>query len=145
MTTAHQTTRRALVAGVAFVTSAAALPAIAAVQSSDTADPIFAAIERWQRTRTEIDRFDAKNDSESPDAEAAVSAVWEARLLLAETAPTTLAGLAAYVSFLRCQSVDELETFFFDESGEHDEQLAFIESLDRSLASIVAAREAVRS
>ena len=85
-----------------------------------TADPIFAAIERCQK----IDN-------------------WETRALLAETAPTTLPGLAAYVSFLRHQSVDVLETFFFDEGG--NEQLAFIESLDRSLASIVPAREAVRS
>jgi hypothetical protein len=147
--TTRQTTRRALL-GAAAAVSAAALPAIAAVQSSDAADPIFAALDRWRKVETECDRLlNEESDggiNQSPAAEAAVRTVWQERMLLAETASTTLAGLAAYVSFLRRRSVDELEIFFFEDGdGEYNEQLAFIESLDRSLASITATHGEIQS
>ncbi len=140
--------RRVLVAGVASVASAVAAPAIAAIQSSDTADPIFAALERWQKIEIECHRLlDEESDggiNQSPRAAAAVEAIWEERLRLAETAPTTLAGLAAYVRFLHHQSAVVLETSFFESEGEHDEQLAFFESLDRSVASIAAAHGVIQ-
>jgi len=128
----------------------AAAPAIAAVQSPDAADPIFAALERWQKIETECDRLLAEESdggiNQSPRAEAAVKAIWEERLLLAATAPnTTLAGLAAYVRFLHHQSAVVLERSFFESEGEHNEQLAFFESLDRSVALIAAAHGVIQS
>jgi hypothetical protein len=76
-------------------------------------DPIFAAMERYLRAekRADGDRV--------------------ARERLAETAPTTLDGLAAFAHFLNHQSSVILKDAFFDNDREH---LAFYASLDRALA-----------
>jgi hypothetical protein len=135
-------TRRALVASTAAVPAAAALslPAIAAAEP----DPIFAAIEEYQRASDEygaaidaqaaIDRRpDGSLAIDSPDwknAEDRISqtctAYTQAIRKLSQTAPTTLAGLAAVLSFVigaNDQGDDLLSTFAEDKyKGSDDER-----------------------
>jgi hypothetical protein len=127
--------RRAVLAGIA-ATPALAAPAL--VLSGP--DPIFAAIENHRKldadfltlARSEdrllesgIKLLPAPGDHRTPEMVAAVDASVNARQSLANTVPTTAAGLAAYLDYLLTESV-VLGDFFFD--GD-DEALDFLESL----------------
>lgn len=128
---------------VASVVSASVLaPSIVSASFAEPAtsapDPIFAAIERYQRSAAESDRLcDLADAGEVVDCEACTGEVLASRLNLASTAPTTLLGLAAYARFLDHQSsVVFGEGFFDEELNDRAEQLAFFASLNRSLAGL---------
>jgi hypothetical protein len=125
------TSRRAVLAGIA------AAPALAvsafALTSVGTPDPIFAAIENhrkleadWLSLCRSKDELGEGDQEDTPELVAAGDAAVNARLLLANTVPTTPAGLAAYLDYLLNCSVVELETFFFDDD---DEIMPFLKSL----------------
>jgi len=133
--------RRAVLAGAA--TAAVALPSIAAPMLG--VDPIFAAIEAYRATdaawfaryRYEDDLAGkgikltpAPDDSRTPEMVALVNASIAARIALAETAPTTLAGLLAVLRFVREQSQDD---FLFDE-----ESTCFVASLEQAVLAMTA-------
>ncbi|NUJ81432.1 hypothetical protein HUN39_15645 [Methylocystis sp. FS] len=87
-----QTTRRAVMAGLAAA-PVAGLPAIAG--GATEADPIFAAIEKYQRA------YAAFNQSEEgPDQDAACSVYFDAEIDLHSTKPTTPAGAAKFLRFI---------------------------------------------
>jgi hypothetical protein len=138
--------RRSLVTSVATL-PALAVPAIAL--ASVEPDPIFAAIEKERAlnaafiARCEhedglreagIELTPAAGDHRTPEMVAAVNATVAARVGLANTAPTTLAGLVAYLDYVVVESErlsdPEMEVFFFD--GE-EETLDFVRSLARSV------------
>jgi hypothetical protein len=113
-----------------------------AVRLHGAGDPIFAAIERYERAMAKVDLiWDEPPETEGPDREVrmdeAAGVAKAARLALANTVPTTLAGLAELARFLNHQSNTVFETSFFDE--EMGELLPFFETLDRCVAGIVAA------
>lgn len=134
------------VASVASVSLVA--PSIAAPIGGDEAvpDPIFAELDRYLQLDRECDRLaDLYHDIDldAPDYRRAADAVVAARLSLAQTVPTTLAGLAAYARFLNHQSNVVLETSFFDE--DMGELLPFYVSLDRSLTAMCPDISSLRS
>jgi hypothetical protein len=135
-----------------IVSSVAALPALvvpaAAVAASTDPDPIYAAIEKERaleaafvaRCYQEDDLVDASvelepaapDDDRTPEMVAVVDAGVNARLELAKTAPTTLAGIIAYLDYLLAESERPSgadAVFFFD--GD-EETLMFVRSLARS-------------
>lgn len=127
--------RRTVLAGAAA--AAVPVPVLAA------ADPIYAAIEAHRRADTaflarcmlEDDlvergvRLDpATDDFRTPEMIAVVNASIAARASLANTTPTTTAGLAAYLDYVLTMSSDE---FLFD--GD-DETIDFLRSLARFAA-----------
>jgi hypothetical protein len=69
----------------------------------------------------------APDDYRTPAMVAAVNASRAARADLANTAPSTLAGLVAYLDFVLAQSCDLGQLFFDDD----DETRDFIRSLAR--------------
>jgi hypothetical protein len=93
-------------------------------------DPIFAAIERYECADAECLRIP---DEDEARLASAFEESRRARCALAETAPTTLDGLAALARFLDQQSSTVLETAFFDNDREH---LAFYANLNLSLMRI---------
>jgi hypothetical protein len=132
--------RRAVLAGAA--SAAVTAPAIA----TPTPDPIFAAIETYKlkdaawlaRARYEDELAEkgiklaaGRDDYRTPEM---VEAGIAARIALAETVPTTPAGLAALTGFLREQTT-ALGESFFDRDEEHE---AFFKSLDIAVCSILA-------
>src|SRR5260370_28723238 len=137
--------RRALVAGAA--TAAVALPAIAA--SVLEFDPIFAVIEAYKsnnaaflaRCRYE-DELEEKgirlecaiDDHRTPEMVALVDAEIAAGVAIAETAPTTPAGLAAVLRFIDEES-DKLGDFFF----ETDESQRFVRTMERAVLGMTGA------
>jgi len=143
--------RRSIVASAAAALPALAVPAVAL--ASTEPDPIFAAIEKERalntaflaRCRYEDDLVEAGvklapasgEDSRTPEMVAAVNAAVVARQELANTAPTTLSGLVAYIDYVLTESEKlsspGLEVFFFD--GE-EETLDFVRSLWRSAATM---------
>ena len=152
--------RRSLVASAASL-PALAVPAVAVAatiapdRSIENHDPIFAAIEKYGRAdeacsarfRYEdgledghVDLTPAPDDHRTPALAAAVTAVVVARRELADTTPTTLAGLSAYLDFVVAEtaklSSDSYEEFFFADDGEIDETMPFVRSLARSARHI---------
>lgn len=104
-------------------------------RSSATLDPIFASIARYLEVNARCEAiYDA--DEKDPRLKEDACDVRAARLALAQTAPTTLAGLAAYARFLNEQSAQVFEEPFFDRDGKV-EYMAFHASLDRSLAELL--------
>jgi len=95
-------------------------------------DPIFAAIERYQRAEAECLRIP---DEDEARLDSACEESLRARCALAEIAPTTLEGLAALACFLDQES-SVLKTAFFDNNREH---LAFYANLNLSLRLITRA------
>jgi len=135
--------RRAVLAGAA--SAAVTAPAIAA----PTPDPIFAAIEAYKlqdaaflalcHYEDELEEKGIKlasgpDDDRTPEMAALVEAGIAARIALAETVPTTPAGLAALTGFLREQTT-ALGIPFFDQNEEH---VAFFETLDTAVHNILA-------
>jgi hypothetical protein len=89
--------RRTVVMGAAIASVPAVVPDLAAAAGRD---PIFAALERCRQMEAICDaEAAAQTDPEDDLAEAADEA-WAARMALAETAPTTWAGLLALVTFV---------------------------------------------
>ena len=148
-----QTTRRAALVG------AAALPAMSLPAMPGT-DPVFAAIEKYRAAkRAFMARCDyerdleesgckltpAPNDHRTPEIAAIVKLHIAARAELAKTAPTTLAGMVAYLEYASLES-DKLDELLFEGSdgvsGENDAR-NFLQSLSHAARQI--AREAVRS
>ena len=144
-----------------LVTTAAALPALAMPAAAGTLayepDPIFAAIEKdraadvayYARSDYENDLEEsghkltpAADDHRTPEMVALVTASRAARAELANTAPTTPAGMVAYLDYVVSKSVDEL-MFEGWNGDEDDEAMDFIRSLARGARLI--AREAVQS
>jgi hypothetical protein len=99
------------------------------------ADPIFAAIEKYRAA-----------DKAPPETTAAVNALIAARAELAKTAPTTLAGILAYLDYVLSES-DKIDDFLFVTGGmdpnKDDEARNFLRSLSRAVRQI--SREAVQS
>jgi hypothetical protein len=127
---------------VASVASASIIaPSIAAPIGGDgnRPDPIFAAIEYWLEIEQKCDEYVAPENDGSYDEDEFNDVIMPefnaARLGLAETIPTTLAGLAAYACFLNDRVVNELDVGnqFFYCDGEME---AFLASLNRSLAAL---------
>jgi hypothetical protein len=101
-------------------------------RSSATPDPIFASIARYLEVTARCEAiYDA--DEDNPRLEDEACDIRAARLELARTAPSTLAGVAAYACFLNEQSARVFEAPFFSEKIEY---MAFHASLDRSLAAL---------
>jgi hypothetical protein len=142
-----------------LVTSAAALPALAvpalAMPGPSNVDPIFAAIGKHRaldvafiaRCHYEDDLAEsghkpnpAPGERRTPEMVAVVNAGIAARVALANTAPTTLAGLVAFLDFAVSEIANRDGELPFD--GE-EEMNPFIRSLHRGATQI--AREAVRS
>jgi hypothetical protein len=130
------------VASLAFATTLVPRPAEAAPVLEH--DPIFAAIEDYLKAEAESARLQDAEDKrpaargQSAEMRAASDEVVAARLRLAQTAPTTLTGLAAYGRFLDHQSsVVFGEGFFDDQMNDKAEPLAFFASLNRSLGSLL--------
>ena len=136
-----KTSRRAIIAGAAAAVAATTTP-VNAAPSAD-ADPIFAAILRYRdarraffaRAKLEDEMCEAEagiklvpapDDYRTPDMVAAVNASRATRAELANTAPTTLAGLTTLLDFVVAESFDEM---MFD--GD-DEIRDFVRSLARS-------------
>ena len=137
-----------------LVTSAAALPALAvpaaAASLSVAPDPVFAAIERdraleaafiarsdyeedfWLEHRRKLEP--APGDWRTAEMVSVINASLAARAHLANTVPTTLAGLTAYLDYVVSESKDG-ELHF--EPG--DDQIDFVRSVARSVKQIVAA------
>jgi hypothetical protein len=139
-----------------LVTTAAALPALAVPALAGTLarepDPVFAAIEKFSaldaayyaRCDYEDDLEEsghkltlAAGDYRTPEMVAVVTAVRAARADLANTAPTTAAGLVACLDYVLSNSNDELMFDGIDETRD------FVRSLARGARLI--AREAVQS
>jgi hypothetical protein len=93
-------------------------------------DPIFAAIEKYRAL-----------DEDTPP-----KSFIAARVELSKTAPTTMAGMIAYLDYVLLES-DKLDDFLFMTGGmdpnNDDEARDFLRSLSRAARQI--AREAVRS
>jgi hypothetical protein len=130
----------------------AAVSAMAGAETTVAApaepDPIFAAIENNRKVDAEFIRLcDAEDALEEsgiellpgPDGHrtAEMAAVCDtsikSRKSLARTAPTTLAGLAAYIDYPRHWSADD--EFLFDGN---EESADFLESLHRALCGLNA-------
>jgi hypothetical protein len=138
-----KTTRRAVLTGAAA--AAVALPAVAVPVLEP--DPIFAAIEAYKRNDAACfaraqyeDEFEergiklprADDDHRTPEMAALVDANIAARMAIAETPPTTPAGLMAFTAFLREQS--KLDGVFFFEDNEVETFLASLDTAVRSMA-----------
>jgi hypothetical protein len=125
---------------------------VKAETAADGDDPIFAAIGRERtlndaflaRARYEDDLAErgmevASDDSRSPEMVAIVDASVAARVALANTAPTTLRGLIAYLDYVIAEgeklSSEDLPVFFFD--GE-EETTNFVRSLARCVHGLCA-------
>ncbi|MBG0797543.1 hypothetical protein IYX23_07665 [Methylocystis sp. L43] len=89
---AHTPSRRAMLAGLA-ATPVAGLPAIAG--GATEADPIFAAIEKYQRAAAAFNQSE-----EGTDQDAACSVYFDADIDLHSTKPTTPAGAAKFLRFI---------------------------------------------
>jgi hypothetical protein len=136
--------RRAVLAGIA---TAPALAASALALSGP--DPIFAAIENHRKCDADFIeqcnleaaaeetgvKFAAasEEDRRTPEMIDAVDASIEARESLAKTAPTTLAGLVAYLDYVRDWSPDDELLFADDREG-----MDFLESLQRAVRGLNA-------
>jgi hypothetical protein len=110
-----------------IVASAAALPALAVpavALASVEPDPIYAAIEEYNRAKVPVEREGASR--------AEVNAAVAAREQLAKTEPTTKAGLIAFLD-LAVAEQERLQIPVFD--GEY-ETMCFIESLARSVRAL---------
>jgi hypothetical protein len=94
-------------------------------------DPIFAAMERYERAEAKCLRIP---DEDEARLASAGEKSRRARCALAKTAPTTLEGLAAFARFLDQQSSTTLKTAFFDNDREH---LAFYANLNLSLMRLI--------
>jgi hypothetical protein len=136
-------TRRALVASTAAMPAAAALGLPAVAQAAAEPDPIFAAMEKYlashrafmARCEYEDDLAEAGEeipaalgDHRTAEMVTVVNASTAAREELADTSPTTLAGLLTYLTFVHEQSAEGEISLF--EGGE--ETLSFTDSLARS-------------
>jgi hypothetical protein len=155
--------RRALVAGAVTVPAATVLASpIAAARADVEPDPIYAVIEKYRATHAaflaladyEDDQEEsghqlilAPDDHRTPEMVAIVTASKAALSELENTSPTTLAGLAAHLSFVLSQS-DELGEFLFvgpEESIDGTDQITtFVRSLERA-ARRMAAEQAAQS
>jgi hypothetical protein len=95
-------------------------------------DPVFAAMERWQR----LEQISIAMEGADFEA-AAILDVRRARLMLAETRPTSVAGLNALTAFLGDwgREVGEDRMFFFDPG---DEVTAYAKSIARTVALLEA-------
>jgi hypothetical protein len=149
--------RRALVAGVAAVPAATVLaPPIIAATADAGPDPIYAVIEKYRivhaaflaRCRYEDDQEKLGNelilaldDCRTPEMVAIVTASIAARAELANSSPTTLAGLAAHLDLVLSLS-DELEEFFFQNADDGDQITAFVRSLERAARKMAAEQAA---
>jgi hypothetical protein len=148
--------RRAIMSSAAALPALAVLPAIASGALAHEPDPIFAAIEKHRALDVAfIARCHYEDDlaesgyklspapgefSRTPEMVALVTAGIAARVELANTAPTTLAGLVAFLDFAVSQ-IDYLDGELpFDGATEMN---VFIKSLHRGAMQI--AREAVQS
>ena len=133
----NRTRRMRTSSAVASVASAAvAAPSIAAPidNSAGLVDPVIVAIERCIAAERASDSV--VGDFDSPEDDLLCDECLAARRALAETVPTTLAGLGALARFLNHQSNDVLagNSFF-----EMDEAPAFFASLDQAVTAIAAA------
>jgi hypothetical protein len=142
----HTINRRALVAGAA--SAAGAIPALAQSVAAVGDDPVFAVIEAYQRAddafyaQVKFEDDSAEKEikhniddviGRTPEMVRAVEAMISARTALAETVPTTLAGVAAVLRFVREQS-ERLEDFFFDDS---EECTCFVASLEQAALGLM--------
>ena len=147
-----------------LVTTAAALPALAMPAVAALAhepDPIFAAIEKYRALDAAFiarcyyedglaesgqKLSPAAGDHRTPEMVVLVNALIAARAELATTAPTTLAGMVAYLDYVLSES-DKMDDFLFvsgdGDPDEDDEARDFLRSLARAARQI--AREAVQS
>jgi hypothetical protein len=113
-------------------------------------DPIFAAIEAYKvgdaawlaRAHYEdelagkgIKLAPAPDDGRTPELAALVNASIAARAALAQTVPTTPAGLAALLNFVAAEPADET-VFLFD--GD-EESRAFVRSIAQAVRAIMPA------
>jgi hypothetical protein len=141
-----QTSRRNLLAALTgFATAAVAAPAVQALPVPIETpplpplpirprpdDPVFAAIERW----TKLEEISVAMEGTDFEA-AAILDARRARLLLATTAPTTLAGLNALTTFVGDwgREIGGNRLFFFDPG---DEATAYAKSIARTVALLEA-------
>lgn len=148
--------RRTLVASAATLPTLA-VPAFASPYPMN--DPIFAAIEKYQASEAAfLARCDYEDEAlasghklalspdgyRTPEMVAGVTASIAARTELANTSPTTLPALAAYLDFVVSESA-KIGDLLFEGSNEEgvDEQQDFVRSLQRAVRQI--ARQAVQS
>jgi hypothetical protein len=138
----HTMNRRALVAGAAILPAIAIL---AAAQCVLAPDPVFAAIEAHKMAHAAwlaaMEAADTVN--EDPDDAFGLNAAASERAML-KTVPTTLAGVAALVSWVHECERDGVEIHSLcmreNSSEEHVFSMdygAFLRTIDTALASLV--------
>ena len=128
-----------------LVTRAAALPVLAVPALAAEAakpDPVFVAIEKYCEAREAYvslcdheegliasgqELTPAPGDHRTPEMVATVKACVDARMKLASTSPTTLAGLSSLLTFVVSES-NEKEIWVFEEGEEME---TFVRSLER--------------
>jgi hypothetical protein len=151
-----------------LVTSAAALPALAVpavavaavnvampastlIEQSAEPDPVFAAIERYQALFDIVE--DVRGDQTCELSDEIMDEIYERRCVLAETAPTTLAGIIAIMRYRReLQDFNphhrpplapELRFQLFDMLGGADPRndiTAWLAIIERSLETIASGK-----
>jgi hypothetical protein len=137
--------RRSLVTTAAAL-PALAMPAVAIAATGESDDPVFAAIEKARATHKAfmsrclyedsceeagIELAPAPDDHRTSEMAALVTVGVNARWELAETVPTTLAGLAAVLAYVVSES-DGDDTFYFDDS----ETIPFVRSIERCVRTL---------
>jgi hypothetical protein len=150
--------RRTIMHSVAVLSAIAVLPAIASGAAAHEPDPIFAAIKKYRASdaafiarceyENHLEEFGddygelrpAPGDYRTPKMVALVTEGIADRVALANTAPTTLAGLVAVLDFAVSESCVRDGELPFDGA---EEMNPVIQSLHRGATQI--AREAVQS
>jgi hypothetical protein len=131
--------RRAILAGAATLpaVSIPALgaepdPAFAAIEAYKTADAAFLARARYEGDLGRDKLGLAADDWRTPEMEALVDSGWVLRHALAETVPTTMAGLAAVLKYVAEESVDQ---FLFED----EDVVTFLNSMTRAATRLARA------
>jgi hypothetical protein len=121
--------RRTVVMGAAIAT----IPALAgqAIAAGADPDPIFAALERCQHMEAICDAEAAAQTDCNDDFDAAADEALAARMALAETMPTSWAGLLALVTFV-AERTATYESFYF----EYDEAPVYAATLAKAIAQL---------
>jgi hypothetical protein len=105
-------------------------PIFAAIAAYEKAAAVFTAqceYEDWLKEKG-IKLPCAADDHRTPEMVTLVNASIAARVALAKTVPTTMAGLLALTGFLREQTTEDVPSFF-----EGEENLAFVATLDTAV------------
>ena len=138
MAESRSITRRSLVAGSAVVPAAAlaaSFPGAALPSQTDTADPVLAAIDAHTKAYAACGAYQDAEPGDEVGLEPLLDAEREAADALAATVPTTLAGTAAALAYVR--SLHERDNYpLLDDWGCY----VFIASTETALRQVLGHR-----